>query len=90
MEAYEVIVDGRVQGVGYRYFAVNQAHIYQIIGCVKNLYDGRVKIIAEGKEKNIQLFIKQLHQGPRLAHVTNIKTSPFVGKENFSDFAVRL
>ena len=89
MESYEIIIEGMVQGVGYRYFATNQARIYDIVGYVKNLYDGRVKIIAQGEENNLQNFIHHLHQGPRQAHIADLHQSLFVGAEKFSDFSVR-
>jgi len=89
MEAYEIIVDGRVQGVGYRHFAVTQARALHICGCVKNLYDGRVKIIASGETENLQKFIDRLQQGPRFAHVCDLDKELYLGKENFRDFSVR-
>lgn len=89
MESYEIILEGRVQGVGYRHFAVNHARVLSIVGCIKNLFDGRVKVIAQGNEGNLQHFIAQLHQGPRMAHVTDIHKDLYVGDEKFTTFSVR-
>lgn len=65
-------VSGRVQGVGFRFFVINKAHVYGIAGWVKNLYDGRVEIDAEGKEQNLILFLQDIRIGPRSAHVSNV------------------
>jgi len=89
MESIELIISGRVQGVGFRHFAANQARALHIQGFIKNLYDGRIEIIAQGEKDALELFICQLNNGPRLAHVCDIEQSIFVGKENFTDFSVR-
>lgn len=65
-------MSGRVQGVGFRFFVINKAHVYGIAGWVKNLYDGRVEIDAEGKEQNLILFLQDIRIGPRSAHVSNV------------------
>jgi acylphosphatase len=67
-----LFVSGRVQGVGFRFFAINRAHTYGITGWVKNLYDGRVEIEAEGKKQNLLLFLDDIRIGPRSAHVSNV------------------
>jgi acylphosphatase len=65
-------VSGRVQGVGFRFFAINRASTYGVTGWVKNLYDGRVEIEAEGKKKNLLLFLEDIRIGPRSAYVSNV------------------
>jgi acylphosphatase len=65
-------VSGRVQGVGFRFFAINRANTYGITGWVKNLYDGRVEIEAEGRKKNLLLFLEDIRIGPRSGHVSNV------------------
>ena len=67
-----LFVSGRVQGVGFRFFAINRANAYGITGWVKNLYDGRVEIEAEGKKQNLLLFLNDMRIGPRSAHVSNV------------------
>jgi len=65
-------VTGRVQGVGFRFFAINRARKYGITGWVKNLYDGRVEIEAEGKKQNLILFLNDIKLGPSSAHVSKV------------------
>lgn len=69
MQRVKVLVDGRVQGVGYRYFVEKQAVRYGISGHVKNLPGGKVEIDAEGEVDQIRDFLEQCHQGPPMARV---------------------
>jgi len=68
-----LLVDGVVQGVGYRFFAIRKASAYALKGFAKNLIDGRVEIVAEGERGLIEEFIKDLRRGPMSAHVTDIR-----------------
>ena len=72
MKAYEITVKGRVQGVGYRYFAKSKADLLKIKGWVKNLQNGNVSIHAEGDEQSIQTFIDYCRQGPTRAIVSDV------------------
>lgn len=51
-----IYYSGRVQGVGFRYTAKNVAMGYEVVGCVRNLPDGRVELIAEGQKDELQAF----------------------------------
>lgn len=53
---------GRVQGVGFRYTTVNVARSYAIAGFVQNLPDGRVQLIAEGDQKELNAFLQAVQQ----------------------------
>ncbi len=65
---------GRVQGVGYRSFCVDEATRMQLAGYARNLGDGRsVEVIAEGDEPTLRLFIERLREGPALAVVDDIE-----------------
>lgn len=65
-------VSGVVQGVGFRFFTIHKAHRYHITGWVKNLYDGRVEIEAEGKKENLILFLEDIKTGPSSGHVSGV------------------
>ena len=67
-----IYVSGRVQGVGFRFFAIKCARTYDVTGWVKNLYDGRVEIEAEGKLPNLRLFLDEMRIGPAHAHVSHV------------------
>jgi acylphosphatase len=65
-------VRGRVQGVGYRYFALKTATELGLRGYVRNLDDGRVEVYAVGSEKELSQFAGSLHRGPRWSDVRGV------------------
>jgi tRNA pseudouridine55 synthase len=69
---FYVKVYGRVQGVGYRYFVKEKAQNLDIFGYVKNLEDGSVEVLAQGREENLQKLIEELKKGPFLARVDKL------------------
>ena len=60
MKQLHVYFLGQVQGVGFRQTAIHAARGYQIGGWVKNLSDGRVEVLAEGEEIELQKFLQAL------------------------------
>jgi acylphosphatase len=66
-------VTGRVQGVGYRYFAMRQANLLGISGYVKNKSDGSVELEVEGNKEIIENFRSILEQGPGYGSVDNVE-----------------
>ena len=71
-KARRFLVSGRVQGVGYRYFAANVAEQLGLSGYVKNLPDGRVEVYAIGTVGKLDNFTRELRRGPALASVTDV------------------
>ena len=72
MRARRAIVTGRVQGVGYRFFAERAARDLDLRGWVRNLPDGSVETVAEGEEEAIARYFDRLRQGPRGARVEDV------------------
>jgi acylphosphatase len=68
-----IIVEGLVQGVGYRWYAARRAQALGIRGFVRNLYDGTVEVQAAGDRSMLEELIRDLKVGPRSASVTNLK-----------------
>jgi acylphosphatase len=66
-------VAGRVQGVGYRYFAMRSAEALGVTGFVRNLADGRVEVVGEGPEEVLAEFEQKLRQGPAFAAVESLE-----------------
>ena len=60
MKRARVIVDGVVQGVGYRYNVKHAAMKHKVKGYVKNLDDGRVEVVAEGEEDSLAIFLEEI------------------------------
>ncbi|MFG3446556.1 acylphosphatase [Bacillus velezensis] len=72
MLQYHMIADGRVQGVGFRYFVQMEADRHKIAGWVKNRDDGRVEILAEGPEESLKQFAEAVRKGSHFSNVTNV------------------
>ncbi len=66
-------IRGRVQGVGFRYFAQRTAEQLGLGGYARNLDDGRVEVYAVGPEAKLAELAGRLHQGPRWADVRGVE-----------------
>ncbi len=88
MKKLEIIISGRVQGVGFRYFTVQQAQEFNILGNVRNSYDGKVRVIAVGTEENMEMFLRELQNGPRMGNVENMKITELTAVQNFTKFRI--
>jgi len=84
----EVYVEGLVQGVGFRYFTKKVAKELGIKGFVKNLPDGRVYIVAEGDEDQLEKFLSSVKKGPSLAIVRNVHVAEKPATGEFDDFVI--
>ena len=72
--ARRYIISGRVQGVGFRYFAEEAAAREGLHGWVRNLPDGRVEIAAEGDADALERFERRVRHGPPGARVDAVET----------------
>jgi acylphosphatase len=78
-------VTGRVQGVSFRYFVLEQADKLELRGWVRNRWNGSVEVTAEGSHQNVELLLLALRDGPPMASVTDVDfewlpyTGEFVG-----------
>lgn len=83
------IVDGSVQGVGFRMFVVTYAQTFGLTGWVRNTYDGRVEVLAEGTQQQLDQLLDKLRMGPRSAFVTEVQKDWQPATGEFSRFDVR-
>lgn len=65
-------VEGRVQGVGYRAWAVREAEALGLAGWVRNAPDGAVEVAVRGPAAAVRRFAELLGQGPRHARVVRV------------------
>jgi acylphosphatase len=86
----EITVNGLVQGVGFRYYILRQAHNLGLSGYVKNLYTGEVYILTEGERGMIEEFIKLTKSGPSHAHVKNCRVEWSESTNEFTTFEIKL
>ena len=82
-------IRGRVQGVGFRYYAERQARRLGVTGWVQNLPNGEVEICAEGDEPSLERLIAWCHEGPPSAAVDDVQVSWSDATAEFTDFRTR-
>jgi acylphosphatase len=68
----EILVSGRVQGVGFRRFARNAADRFGVECNPINLRDGRVFVLAEGRREALEFLINELRKGSTYSHVEGV------------------
>ena len=74
MKEVYIKIRGRVQGIGFRWFAVHEAkRIGGISGWVRNEADGRVEILMSGEEEKIDEMLLSCHKGPPLSRVDSVE-----------------
>jgi len=86
--AKKFLIRGRVQGVGYRYFADGVATQLGICGYVKNLWDGSVEVYAIGDVLAMEELKRHLAEGPRSARVTGVDESDATVDQRYKRFMV--
>jgi acylphosphatase len=87
--AAEIVVEGRVQGVGYRDYARRRAMVLGLGGWVMNLRDGRVRVRAEGPRVAIEDLVHALEKGPPLSCVERVTVRWIMPTGQFASFGVR-
>jgi acylphosphatase len=73
-ERLEAFVHGRVQGVGYRVFALREASHLELDGFVANEMDGSVRVVVEGPRADLDALLARLQEGPPAASVERVVT----------------
>ena len=73
MVAFYARVNGRVQGVGFRYSTIMEARRLGVSGWVRNAPNGDVEVWAEGLPEKLAQFLSWLHSGPQYARVDSVE-----------------
>ena len=89
MQRVTIIVQGQVQGVGYRYTTHLEAAKLGLTGYVQNLADGTVKIVAEGETAPLQTLLDWAKVGPPAAQVTQTEVTWAAAEEDFAAFTIK-
>ncbi len=85
----EILVNGLVQGVGFRYFVLREAQELGLKGFVKNLYSGEVLTVVEGEKSLIEDLFKKIKVGPSYASVKNASINWDGSKDEFTHFEIK-
>ena len=86
--ARRIVVHGRVQGVGYRYFVRRSGQRTGLTGNVCNLADGTVEIVAEGSPEALEEFIGEVRKGPPGAKVKRVEIHDTVVSGKYPAFLI--
>lgn len=89
MKRVHVFISGRVQGVFFRAETQRAANGFHLTGWVRNTADGRVEILLEGKDENVNKMLDWCHIGPPAARVKEVivEEEPYIGE--FREFSVQ-
>lgn len=89
MQTKQFFVFGRVQGVGFRFFTLQEAKQIGVTGYVKNREDGSVAVVAQGSEAQIQQLRLWLSKGPRTSQVERVIEQNYQANERFEQFIIK-
>jgi acylphosphatase len=87
--ARRVVVSGRVQGVGFRFFVESRAAVEGVHGWVRNLPDGRVEALIEGDRESVDRVEVAIRRGPMGARVEDVAVEIAVPSGRATGFAIR-
>jgi acylphosphatase len=83
------IVEGRVQGVGFRYFTRQQAVKLGINGWVRNRWDGTVELVAEGERAQLEKLLAAVRRGPHPGTTRAVREDWLEASGEFQGFRIR-
>lgn len=88
-DAIRLEIEGRVQGVGFRWWAQRQARALGLAGWVRNRREGTVEALAVGETAALDQFERLCWQGPSAARVTSVRRSAATddGRSDFEERA---
>ena len=87
--ARKFVVSGRVQGVGFRYFALDAARREGLHGYVTNNDDGTVEAVAEGEAESVERFERALRRGPSHSRVEHVMVDEMEPEMKSTGFEIR-
>ena len=81
-------IKGRVQGVGFRAFVIENANALGVTGWARNRWDGSVEVLAESDRETLEKLLLALRRGPRMSNVTKIDQDWGEASGEFRSFIV--
>ena len=87
MKTSKIFISGTVQGIFFRKFVEEEAQKLELKGFARNLDDGRVEVVVEGKDENVNELVEKCRQGPPHSQVTNVEAKE-IKHQGFSVFRI--
>ena len=84
----QVIYSGRVQGVGFRYTVKSLVPGYDVLGVIRNLPDGRVELIVEGKQEELDAFLQAIRDSGLRRNIRDEEIVFGNAQDNFRGFKI--
>ncbi len=84
-----ILIEGRLQGINFRYHTQQQAKKLGLMGFVQSLSDGRIEIDVQGAQNKIEQMLTWCQEEPQSIHIKTIFYRYDELTERYSDFAVR-
>ena len=89
MKTVRIVVTGRVQGVGFRFFVVDAARQLGVVGYTRNLPSRQhVEVVASGSEQQLDTLLSLLRTGPSEAHVDGLQMTEVTDSPAFDQFSI--
>jgi acylphosphatase len=84
-----ILIEGRIQGMNFRYNTQHQATKLELVGFVRNLSDGRIEIDVQGEQEKVDKLLAWCQEEPHSSHIKSILFRYDEPSERYSDFVVR-
>ena len=88
MVAKQVLYEGRVQGIGFRFSVKSIITGYDVVGCVKNLIDGRVELEVQGEESEVDEFLEAVLKSHLRRHINRFVVREIPLKKGVKGFEI--
>jgi acylphosphatase len=89
LERLHAFIHGRVQGVGFRAFVLQEASALKLNGWCRNVGWDKVEVVAEGSRASLEKLLMELYRGPSMSAVEKVVPEWSEGTGEFSQFRVR-
>ena len=89
MKRLQVSFEGSVQGVGFRYTVQHIARGYNVTGYVRNLFDGRVELVVEGDEGDLEQFLQAISTGYLKSYIYHYNQTWEKATGAFKNFTIK-
>ena len=83
-----MVITGKVQGVGFRYFVLRQAQELGIYGWVSNKPNGDVETLAQGEKAELEQFVIKVKEGTTFSRVDNVNLEWMNKGEQYFGFEI--
>ena len=87
MKTAKIYIQGRVQGIFFRAFVEKEAKDLKLKGFTRNLEDGRIEVVVEGEDNNVNKMIEKCKVGPRHSEVRGVEVE-YISNQGFDSFKV--